>query len=183
MLKDIYFCTWCLRRVVIWVILKIENKHVAIWSSSIHHLNRCQTITLCRGREPRQRVMVWHLTVRIYKFVRIYQIFVCMHINSIQAVAQMWFLYCLKYVYQSCFSYCMGWTISVIGKRRRSEANFPGAGRILQQLKDKPTRKRIGLVSTGPPARREFHSMFLVSYRYKVESRNWDYPWPRSKWP
>ena len=46
------------------------------------------------------------------------------------------------------------WTI---GKRRRviqnNEEDFPGAEIILRQLKDKPTRKRVGLVSQGPPAR------------------------------
>ena len=46
------------------------------------------------------------------------------------------------------------WTI---GKRRRvvqnNEEDFPGAEIILRQLKDKPSRKRIGIVSQGPPAR------------------------------
>ena len=46
------------------------------------------------------------------------------------------------------------WTI---GKRRRviqnNEEDFPGAEIILRQLKDKPTRKRIGMISQGPPAR------------------------------
>lgn len=42
------------------------------------------------------------------------------------------------------------WTI---GKRRRKEANFPGAKVILKQLADKPTKKRVGFVSTGAPAR------------------------------
>jgi len=42
------------------------------------------------------------------------------------------------------------WTI---GKRRRKEANFPGANVILQQIKDKPQKKRVGLVVDGPPAR------------------------------
>merc|ERR1712051_1060280 len=46
------------------------------------------------------------------------------------------------------------WTI---GKRRRvlqnNEDDFPGAEIILRQLKEKPTRKRIGLISQGPPAR------------------------------
>ncbi|XP_070559164.1 aminomethyltransferase, mitochondrial-like [Ptychodera flava] len=44
----------------------------------------------------------------------------------------------------------LAWTIA---KRRRQEANFPGADIILQQLKDKPKRKRIGILSSGPPAR------------------------------
>ena len=46
------------------------------------------------------------------------------------------------------------WTI---GKRRReiqsNENDFPGAEIILRQLKDKPTRKRVGILSQGPPAR------------------------------
>ena len=46
------------------------------------------------------------------------------------------------------------WTI---GKRRRvlqnNEDDFPGAEIILRQLKEKPTRKRVGLISQGPPAR------------------------------
>jgi aminomethyltransferase len=44
----------------------------------------------------------------------------------------------------------LAWTIP---KRRRAEANFPGASIILQQLKDKPKRKRVGFLSTGAPAR------------------------------
>lgn len=42
------------------------------------------------------------------------------------------------------------WTIA---KRRRAEANFPGAEIVLKQIKEKPKKKRIGLVSVGPPAR------------------------------
>ncbi|XP_023218969.1 aminomethyltransferase, mitochondrial-like [Centruroides sculpturatus] len=42
------------------------------------------------------------------------------------------------------------WTI---GKRRRKTADFPGAKIILDQLVKKPLRRRVGLVSTGPPAR------------------------------
>jgi aminomethyltransferase len=44
----------------------------------------------------------------------------------------------------------LAWTIS---KRRRQTADFPGASIILQQLKDKPKRKRVGFLSTGAPAR------------------------------
>ncbi len=43
--------------------------------------------------------------------------------------------------------------MNLAAKRRRAEANFPGASIILQQLKDKPKRKRVGFVSTGSPAR------------------------------
>ena len=44
------------------------------------------------------------------------------------------------------------WTI---GKRRRQNGsdNFPGANIILNQIREKPSRKRIGLISKGPPAR------------------------------
>ncbi|XP_002738645.2 aminomethyltransferase, mitochondrial-like [Saccoglossus kowalevskii] len=44
----------------------------------------------------------------------------------------------------------LAWTIA---KRRRQESNFPGAEIILKQLKEKPKRKRVGIVSSGPPAR------------------------------
>ena len=39
------------------------------------------------------------------------------------------------------------------GKRRRAQADFPGAEVILRQIKEKAKRKRVGLVSKGPPAR------------------------------
>ena len=47
----------------------------------------------------------------------------------------------------------LAWTIS---KRRREEKNFPGASIILKQLKEKPLKRRVGLVmtgKTGPSAR------------------------------
>ncbi|KAM9342476.1 LOW QUALITY PROTEIN: aminomethyltransferase, mitochondrial [Pholidichthys leucotaenia] len=42
------------------------------------------------------------------------------------------------------------WTI---GKRRRQAKDFPGADIIVPQIKAKTARKRVGLVSTGPPVR------------------------------
>uniref|UniRef100_A0A8C4QQW7 Aminomethyltransferase n=1 Tax=Eptatretus burgeri TaxID=7764 RepID=A0A8C4QQW7_EPTBU len=42
------------------------------------------------------------------------------------------------------------WTI---GKRRRQAADFPGASVILEQIANKPARRRLGLVSSGAPAR------------------------------
>uniref|UniRef100_A0A1A8BJ58 Aminomethyltransferase n=1 Tax=Nothobranchius kadleci TaxID=1051664 RepID=A0A1A8BJ58_NOTKA len=42
------------------------------------------------------------------------------------------------------------WTI---GKRRRQTKDFPGADVIVPQIKAKTARKRVGLVSTGPPVR------------------------------
>ena len=40
-----------------------------------------------------------------------------------------------------------------ITKRRRKEGGFVGDDIILNQVKDKPNKKRIGLISEGPPAR------------------------------
>lgn len=40
-----------------------------------------------------------------------------------------------------------------IAKPRRAAADFIGANIILQQLTNKPTRRRVGIVSTGPVAR------------------------------
>ncbi|KAG7279886.1 hypothetical protein CRUP_016213, partial [Coryphaenoides rupestris] len=42
------------------------------------------------------------------------------------------------------------WTI---GKRRRQARDFPGADIIVPQIKAKTARKRVGLLSTGPPVR------------------------------
>ena len=41
----------------------------------------------------------------------------------------------------------------LVAKRRRKAANFPGASIVLQQLKDKPKKKRVGFISHGVPAR------------------------------
>lgn len=43
--------------------------------------------------------------------------------------------------------------LAFIGKSRRAQANFPGAKVILEQIASKPTRRRVGFLSTGPPAR------------------------------
>ncbi|KAI8511476.1 hypothetical protein Bbelb_105760 [Branchiostoma belcheri] len=40
---------------------------------------------------------------------------------------------------------CTAWQLGP-PKRRRAESNFPGAGVILQQIKDKPSRKRAGKI-------------------------------------
>lgn len=41
----------------------------------------------------------------------------------------------------------------VVGKRRRQARDFPGADVIVPQIKAKTQRKRVGLMSTGPPVR------------------------------
>uniref|UniRef100_A0A8C2E404 Aminomethyltransferase n=1 Tax=Cyprinus carpio TaxID=7962 RepID=A0A8C2E404_CYPCA len=50
------------------------------------------------------------------------------------------------------------WTI---GKRRRQAQDFPGADIIVPQIKAKTQRKRVGLISTGPPVRQ--HTPILSS--------------------
>lgn len=42
---------------------------------------------------------------------------------------------------------------SRVGKRRRQNKDFPGADVIVPQIKAKTARKRVGLVSSGPPVR------------------------------
>ncbi|XP_022103908.1 aminomethyltransferase, mitochondrial-like [Acanthaster planci] len=44
----------------------------------------------------------------------------------------------------------LAWTIA---KRRRERRDFPAADLILKQLKEKPERKRVGLISKGAPPR------------------------------
>ncbi len=46
----------------------------------------------------------------------------------------------------------LAWTIS---KRRRAEGGFPGADRILKEIADGPTRKRVGLAPEGRAPARE----------------------------
>ena len=43
----------------------------------------------------------------------------------------------------------------ILGKRRREEANFPGASIILDQIKKKPSKRRVGLIVSGAIARCE----------------------------
>eukprot|EP00244_Chara_vulgaris_P009496 TRINITY_DN404_c0_g1_i5.p1 TRINITY_DN404_c0_g1~~TRINITY_DN404_c0_g1_i5.p1 ORF type:complete len:423 (-),score=76.97 TRINITY_DN404_c0_g1_i5:783-2051(-) len=44
----------------------------------------------------------------------------------------------------------LAWTV---GKRRRAEGGFLGADVILQQIKEGPPRRRVGLISSGAPPR------------------------------
>ena len=47
----------------------------------------------------------------------------------------------------------LAWTV---GKRRRAEAGFPGADKILSQITQGVSKKRVGLmVNSGPPARHD----------------------------
>lgn len=43
----------------------------------------------------------------------------------------------------------------LVSKTRRERKDFPGAEAIVKQIKDGVGRKRIGLLSTGPPARHD----------------------------
>ncbi|OQV18581.1 Aminomethyltransferase, mitochondrial [Hypsibius exemplaris] len=45
------------------------------------------------------------------------------------------------------------WTI---GKRRRAEGGFPGAPSILEQIKKGVSKKRVGIISSGAPARHDY---------------------------
>jgi aminomethyltransferase len=42
----------------------------------------------------------------------------------------------------------------VIGKDRRVSGGFVGSEKVLQQLKDGPSRRRVGLIVEDAPARR-----------------------------
>lgn len=44
----------------------------------------------------------------------------------------------------------LSWTVS---KNRRENAQYPGAQRILQELKDGPKQRRVGLIVDQAPAR------------------------------
>ena len=49
-----------------------------------------------------------------------------------------------------------------LGKDRREKGGFIGAPSVQQQLKDGPTRRRVGLIVEGAPARRRFTHFFWV---------------------
>ncbi|XP_029519950.1 aminomethyltransferase, mitochondrial-like isoform X3 [Oncorhynchus nerka] len=50
--------------------------------------------------------------------------------------------------------YPAAWLLDgLAGKRRRQAKDFPSAEIILPQIKAKTARKRVGLVSSGPPVR------------------------------
>ena len=50
-----------------------------------------------------------------------------------------------------------------VAKRRRAEANFPGAERILQHIQDKPAERRVGLKLLGKAPAREGADIALKS--------------------
>ena len=61
------------------------------------------------------------------------------------------------------------WTI---GKRRRQNGsdNFPGANIILNQIREKPSRKRIGLISKGQLNSELFHEIIISP---KMQTKNY----------
>ena len=58
---------------------------------------------------------------------------------------------------------CLPVFIFFKGKDRREKGNFIGAPSVQQQLKDGPTRRRVGLIVEGAPARREFMFFFFFA--------------------
>jgi glycine cleavage system aminomethyltransferase T len=48
------------------------------------------------------------------------------------------------------------------GKDRRDKGGFIGAPFVQQQLKDGPTRRRVGLIVEGAPARRKLSGHFFI---------------------
>ena len=54
-----------------------------------------------------------------------------------------------------------------LGKDRRDKGGFIGAPSVQQQLKDGPTRRRVGLIVGGAPARRRFTYFLFRRHRYK----------------
>lgn len=63
----------------------------------------------------------------------------------------------------------LSWLIS---KPRRAQADFPGAQRILQELKEGPKRRRVGLVIEGAPARGEWVWQLPPSQGCKAAQRD-----------
>lgn len=49
----------------------------------------------------------------------------------------------------------------ILGKDRREKGGFIGALSVQQQLKDGPTRRRVGLLVEGAPARRKLYTPFF----------------------
>lgn len=63
----------------------------------------------------------------------------------------------------------------VIGKDRRTSGNFIGSKTVLDQLKNGPGRRRVGLIVEGAPARRAYvlnlHIFFLNSGSFQRARR------------
>ena len=55
-----------------------------------------------------------------------------------------------------------------LAKRRREAWDFPGGAVLRTQLQEKPSRRRVGFVSTGPVARGTYfgHSCYLPYWLY-----------------
>jgi hypothetical protein len=57
-----------------------------------------------------------------------------------------------------------------LGKDRREKGGFIGAPSVLKQLKDGPTRRRVGLLVEGAPARRRWFTHFFSASLLKTMS-------------
>ena len=64
-----------------------------------------------------------------------------------------------------CLSQFLG--IFFLGKDRREKGGFIGAPSVQQQLKDGPTRRRVGLLVEGAPARRRLFTHIFSSSSLK----------------
>lgn len=54
------------------------------------------------------------------------------------------------------------------GKDRREKGGYIGAPFVQQQFKDGPTRRRVGLIVEGAPARRKLFTGFFSSLSLKT---------------
>ncbi len=58
----------------------------------------------------------------------------------------------IEFIFLHFLLYC-GVLMKTIFARRRAEENFPGSDIILKQLKEKPSKKRVGIISKGAPGK------------------------------
>ena len=65
------------------------------------------------------------------------------------------------------------WCLWLQGKRRRQTADFPGAQLILKHLKEKPKRRRVGFLSTGPPARGAVNLAWWVHFGNRAQKKGY----------
>lgn len=52
----------------------------------------------------------------------------------------------------------------LVGKDRRQKGDFIGANVVQKQLKEGPTRRRVGMIVEEAPARRKFHVILFLHF-------------------